>query len=93
MLWTWQNADVGATPGFSEADEALASIRAPSIIMPGQQNLYFPPEDNEWEVSHMTGAELRVTPGSWGHFAGSGINAMDTKFIDDALKELLARGV
>jgi homoserine O-acetyltransferase len=93
MLWTWQNADVGATPGFSGADEALASIRAPSIIMPGRQDLYFPPEDNEWEVSHMTGAELRVIPGSWGHFAGSGINAVDTKFIDDALKELLAREV
>jgi homoserine O-acetyltransferase/O-succinyltransferase len=38
----------------------------------------------------MPNAELRVIPGVWGHFAGGGINPEDTKFIDDALKELLA---
>jgi homoserine O-acetyltransferase/O-succinyltransferase len=31
-----------------------------------------------------------VIPGVWGHFAGGGLNDTDTKFIDDALKELLA---
>ncbi len=35
-------------------------------------------------------AELRVIPGVWGHFAGGGLNPTDTKFIDEALKELLA---
>jgi hypothetical protein len=28
-------------------------------------------------------------PSIWGHFAGGGVNPADTKFIDDALKELL----
>ncbi|MGW5366522.1 hypothetical protein [Actinopolymorpha pittospori] len=41
MLWTWQNADVGAAPGFSGAEEDLPSIRAPSSIMPGQQDRKF----------------------------------------------------
>ncbi|MFF0578155.1 alpha/beta fold hydrolase [Streptosporangium saharense] len=91
MLWTWQNADIGRTPGVGGTEEALASIRMPAIIMPGQQDLYFPPEDNEWEVAHMPSAELRVIPGAWGHFAGGGLNPVDTAFIDDALKELLAR--
>jgi homoserine O-acetyltransferase len=91
MLWTWQNADIGATPGFGGVEEALAAIRMPAIVMPAEQDLYFPPEDNEWEVSHMPNAELRVIPGAWGHFAGGGLNPVDTKFIDDALKELLAK--
>ncbi|MET8006132.1 alpha/beta fold hydrolase [Nonomuraea glycinis] len=91
MLWTWQNADIGRTPGFDGVEEALAAIRMPAIVMPAQQDLYFPPEDNEWEVSHMPNAELRVIPGAWGHFAGGGLNPVDTKFIDDALKELLAK--
>ncbi|GAA2697549.1 alpha/beta fold hydrolase [Nonomuraea recticatena] len=93
MLWTWQNADIGKTPGFGGVEEALAAIRTPAIVMPAQQDLYFPPEDNEWEVAHMANADLRTIPGSWGHFAGGGLNPVDTKFIDNALKELLARGV
>jgi homoserine O-acetyltransferase len=29
-------------------------------------------------------------PSIWGHFAGGGINPVDTAFIDGKLKELLA---
>lgn len=58
--------------------------------MPAEKDLYFPPEDEEYAVSHMKDAELRVIPGVWGHFAGGGLNPDDVKFIDDALKELLA---
>jgi len=93
MLWTWQNADLGATPGWSGIESALAGIRAASVIVPAQQDLYFPPEDNEWEVARIPGAELRVIPGAWGHFAGAGMNPVDTAFIDGALRELLAREV
>jgi homoserine O-acetyltransferase/O-succinyltransferase len=94
MLWTWQNGDVGRTPGFEgDTERALGSIRARAIVMPAEKDLYFPPEDNEWEVRHMPNAELRVIPGVWGHFAGGGLDAdqTDTKFIDDALEELLAQ--
>ncbi len=91
MLWTWQNGDIGATPGFDgNFEKALGAIIAKAIIMPGQTDLYFPPEDNEYEVKHMPNAELRPIPSIWGHFAGGGINPVDTKFIDDSLKELLA---
>jgi homoserine O-acetyltransferase/O-succinyltransferase len=31
-----------------------------------------------------------VIPGVWGHFAGSGDSAVDLKYIDDVVKELLA---
>jgi homoserine O-acetyltransferase/O-succinyltransferase len=91
MLWTWQNGDVGATPGF-DGDHvgALSSIKARTIALPAEKDLYFPPEDEEYAVSHMPNAELRVIPGVWGHFAGGGVNPVDTAFIDDVLKELLA---
>lgn len=91
MAWTWQNGDVGQTPGFDGSQErALASIKAKAIVMPGEKDLYFPPEDEEYAVGHMSNAELRVIPGVWGHFAGGGANPVDVKFIDDTLKELLA---
>jgi homoserine O-acetyltransferase len=90
MLDTWWNGDVGATPGFSSTEEALASIRARAIVMPAEKDLYFPPEDEQWTVSHMKTAELRVIPGVWGHFAGGGENPVDTAFIDEAVGELLA---
>ncbi|QKW32942.1 alpha/beta fold hydrolase [Actinomadura sp. NAK00032] len=91
MLWTWQNADVGRTPGFNgDTKAALASIKARALVMPAEKDLYFPPEDEEWAVQHIPGAELRVIPGVWGHFAGHGSNPEDTAFIDAALKELLA---
>jgi homoserine O-acetyltransferase len=90
MLDTWWHGDVGATPGFSSTEEALASVRARAICMPAEKDLYFPPEDERWAVSHMTNAELRVIPGVWGHFAGGGPNPVDTAFIDTAVRELLA---
>ena len=58
--------------------------------MPGQTDLHFPPEDNEYEVSCRPNAELRPIPSIWGHFAGSGRNPEDVRFIDEALKELPA---
>ncbi len=91
MLWTWQQGDISATPGFEGGyDEALASIEAQAIVMPAEKDLYFPPEDEEYAVARMKNAELRVIPGVWGHFAGGGANPTDVKFIDDALKELLS---
>jgi homoserine O-acetyltransferase len=91
MLWTWQNGDVGRTPGFDgDTVRALQSITARALVMPAEKDLYFPPEDEEWEVSHMPNAELRVIPGVWGHFAGGGVNPDDTAFIDSGIKELLA---
>jgi homoserine O-acetyltransferase len=90
MAWTWQNGNVGNTPGFDgDQERALASIKAKTIVMPAEKDLYFPPEDEEYAVGHIPGAELRVIPGVWGHFAGGGVNTVDTAFINAALTELL----
>ena len=85
-----QNGDVGATPGFNgDHEKALASIKAMTLVMPAERDLYFPVADEEYEVRKMPHAELRVIPGIWGHFAGGGANPDDTNFIDQAVKDLL----
>lgn len=92
MLWTWQNGDISANPQFNgNFDMALGAIKAKALVMPGQTDLYFPPEDSKYEVSKMPNAEFRPIPSIWGHFAGGpGTNPVDVKFLDKCLKELLA---
>ena len=91
MLWTWQYGDVGATPGF-EGDHvrALQSIKARLIALPGEKDLYFPPEDEQYASQYIPNGEVRVIPGVWGHFAGSGDSPVDLEYIDGVLNELLA---
>ncbi|MEO8628339.1 MAG: hypothetical protein ABI612_09600, partial [Betaproteobacteria bacterium] len=92
MLWTWQHNDVGAVGPFGGALEpALASIQAKALVMAGQTDLYFTPEDIEFEASHIPGARFEVIPSAWGHQAGGGLNPVDNRFVDDRLKALLAR--
>jgi homoserine O-acetyltransferase len=60
--------------------------------MPGQTDLYFPPEDSQYEVSKMPNAEYRPIPSIWGHQAGgAGLNPVDAKFVNAALADLLER--
>ena len=95
MLATWQAADVSNHAKFAgDWAGALSAIQCPAIVMPSKTDLYFPPEDNEIEVSMMPNAELRVIPSIYGHGAGfPGLSTpQDNEFIDDALRELLAAG-
>ena len=88
---TWQTHNVGGSPGFNgDHRKALASIKAKAVVMPCQTDLYFPPEDSAAEVECMSNAVLKPIPSVWGHVAGLGINAPDTEFIDQAVKECLA---
>ncbi|MEB3231363.1 MAG: hypothetical protein VKJ64_10165, partial [Leptolyngbyaceae bacterium] len=80
----WSTRCAGTPPQFLDRSKAKA------IVMPGQTDLYFPPEDNEYEVKHMPNAEFVAIPSIWGHFAGGGINPVDTEFIDQYVKQLLA---
>ncbi|WP_394825451.1 alpha/beta fold hydrolase [Pendulispora albinea] len=91
MLWTWKHADIGTTPG-SDGDvrRALGSIRARTVAVPAEKDLYFPPEDEKWASQFIPNGDVRVIPGVWGHLAGLGINPPDTDFLDGVLRELLA---
>jgi homoserine O-acetyltransferase len=92
MLWTWQNGDISNNELFmGDFAKALGAIKARAIVMPASTDLYFPPEDNAIEVSHMPNAELRIVDTVWGHFAGGpGTSPADIKVLDTALRELLA---
>lgn len=92
MLWTWQNGDISANVLYhGDYRAALAAITPKAYVMPGQTDLYFPPEDSAIEVEHMPNAELITIPSVWGHFAGGpGTNPVDVEFIDGKLKQLLA---
>jgi homoserine O-acetyltransferase len=74
-----------------DLDKALRAITAKAIVMPCETDLYFTVEDNRREVARMPNAELRPIPSIWGHRAGNpALNPEDAKFIDDAVRELLA---
>jgi homoserine O-acetyltransferase/O-succinyltransferase len=91
MLGAWMENDVSLTPGFAgDLHAALSSIRAKSLIMPAETDLYFTPEDMEYEASLTPGARFEVIRSVWGHQAGNGLNAADSAFIDRQLKWLLA---
>ena len=61
LAWTWQHADVGATPGFGgRFEQALASISARTLVMPSATDLYFPVDDSAIEVRHIPGAKLQI---------------------------------
>jgi len=93
MLWTWQHADISANELYNgNFEHALAAIKARTFVMPGQTDLYFPPEDSEYEVGNMPNADLIPIPSIWGHFAGGpGTNPEDVEFIDGKVRELLAK--
>lgn len=92
MLWTWQHGDISDNEIYKgNFPKALAAIKAKTYVMPGQTDLYFPPEDSEFEVKNMPNAKLIPIPSVWGHFAGGpGTNPKDVAFLDTKLKELLA---
>lgn len=94
MLWTWQNADISKNSAFNgDFNKALNDIKAKTLIMPAKLDLYFPVADNEDEykimMTNSNNVKLVIIPGIWGHFAGGGLNNVDTVFIDNALKDLL----
>ncbi len=90
MLGAWQRNDVSATPEFSgDLRAALASVRAKALVMAGETDLYFTPEDLEYEASLIPKARFEVIRSVWGHQAGNGLNAADSAFIDQQLKWLL----
>lgn len=92
MMWTWQHADISRNPLYN-GDFALAlnSIKARTIVMPVRTDLYFTPEDSEYETGLIPNATYHPIESIWGHLAGFGLNPTDANFIDSALKVLLDR--
>ncbi|KAK6523324.1 hypothetical protein TWF281_001303 [Arthrobotrys megalospora] len=93
MLQTWQAADVSLQEPYNgDFEKALGSIKAKTLVLPAKTDLYFPPEDSEYEVQNMAPGvgELDVYPSIWGHWAGGPPGNMeDVKWLDERLKRML----
>jgi len=91
MLDTWLRCDISDNPTYSgDFDRALSSIRARTLVMPSQTDLYFTPEDCAAEAAKIPHAQYLPIPSIWGHRAGNPYqNPADAVFIRSAVKELL----
>ena len=90
-LLTWQQNDISTGPIYkNNFTEALNRIKAKAILMPCSHDLYFPPEDNEFEVKHMQNAELRKFDSIWGHCVANPGNDKNFEVaLDNAINDLL----
>jgi homoserine O-acetyltransferase len=87
---TWQRHDVGTTPGFNgDTERALRSIKARTLYMPSQTDLYFPLSDAQYEQAFIPGVTFTPIPSLWGHTAGAASNPADLKFLNDTIAEFL----
>jgi len=89
QLWTWEQGDISANPTYGgDFEAALRAIKARTIIVPIDNDRYFPPVDSQGEAKHIPNAEVRVVESAWGHMAL--MNPGDRAAIDAPLRELLA---
>ncbi|MDJ0534641.1 MAG: alpha/beta fold hydrolase [Xenococcaceae cyanobacterium MO_207.B15] len=95
MIDTWLHCDVSDNPTYQgNYEQALGSITAKTLVMPGTTDLYFTPEDCKAEADLIPNAEYLPIPSIWGHRAGNPYqNPKDEMFIREAVKELLAKTV
>ncbi|KAK2747771.1 hypothetical protein FQN57_001801 [Myotisia sp. PD_48] len=89
MLQTWQNGDISQQEPYNgDFKAALKAIKAKALVLPCKHDLYFPPEDSEYEVANMAPGigELDVFPSIWGHWAGGpGDSAEDVKWLNEKM--------
>ncbi|KAJ5226350.1 hypothetical protein N7468_007575 [Penicillium chermesinum] len=94
MLDTWENGDVSTQEPYNgDFEKAMGSIKAKTLVLPGKTDLYFPPEDSEYEVKCMQPGvgKLDVIPSIWGHWAGGpGDSKEDVKWLDQQLADFFA---
>jgi homoserine O-acetyltransferase len=91
MLDTWLRCDVSHNSLYAgNYPQAMASIRAKTLVMPATTDLYFTPEDCQAEASLIPQAEYRPIPSIWGHRAGNPYqNPDDEAFIRQAVQDWL----
>jgi len=91
-LKTWQLNDISNNPLYkSNYIKSLKSIRAKTILMPCNQDLYFRTEDNVYEKKFIPKVSLRPINSAYGHCAANPGN--DKNFerkLDKNIRELLS---
>lgn len=71
MLHTWQDGDCSnQEPYNGDFEAAMKAIKTKTLVLPGKTDLYFPPEDSEYEVECMSPGVGKCIPfpSIWGHW-------------------------
>ena len=90
MIRTWQEHDISNNEKFNgNIEEALSSIKANVVLMPGINDLYFPPEENKEELKSLENGKLEIIPSNYGHYAGAAKSKEDLDFVNNQIKTLL----
>jgi len=88
QLWTWENGDISDSPAYNgNFKAALQASTARTIVLPVNNDRYFPPAESRIEAKLMPNADCRVVNSIWGHMAP--MNPADIPAIDGPLRELL----
>lgn len=94
MLQTWQSGDCSMQEPYNgDFVKSMLSIKAKTLVLPARTDLYFPPEDSEYEVANMKPGvgQLEVFPTIWGHWAGGpGDSKADLKWLDEHLRNFFS---
>ena len=92
-LQTWQSNDISKGPIYrNNYIKALKAIRAKTILMPCNQDLYFRTEDNKYENKFIPYSSLRPIDSPYGHCAANPGNDKNfEKNLDKNINELLKK--
>jgi homoserine O-acetyltransferase len=91
-LKTWQLGDISANDMYkNDFKAALNAIKAKTIVIVCDNDLYFRTEDNRLEIEDIANGELRIYESPWGHCVASpGNDPKFEKYLDRAISELLS---
>ncbi len=90
-LSSWQRGDISLQPLYQgDFLKALTAIKARTIVIACDNDLYFRPEDNALEVEHINNSELRIYRSAWGHCVASpGNDPAFQDYLDTAVRDLI----
>ena len=84
--------DLGASPGFAgDTNKALASIRAPTLVLAPEIDLYNPGWSARAAAQAIPGARYLCIPSDRGHQAASGVKAGDVAWLDAQIGAFLSQ--
>jgi homoserine O-acetyltransferase len=92
MIETWLQSDVSDNPVHrGDLDAALSAIRARTLLIPAQSDLYFTEEDIRADASRIPGCQVATLVSDWGHRAGNPVKSpTDAEFIRSMVHKLLS---
>jgi homoserine O-acetyltransferase len=91
QTWAYDRHNVGDTPGFNgDHLKALRSIKAKTLLLTGELDLYNPVEESVEAVRYVPDARLVRIPSIQGHVAAAPtFRASDIEFINQTSSEFL----